>query len=87
MHHIRHPRTFKAAFALIQSCIHNEEYDDASLYAHTAYVMVLKDADGMIPSEQREELLARGSYWLAQAILRMAQAGGIPPEEKQDAGE
>ena len=87
MNHIRHPRTFKAAFALIQSCIHNEEFEDASLYAHTAYEMVLKDADGIIPSEQREELLASGSHWLAQSILRMAQAGGIPPEEKQKAGE
>ena len=87
MNHIRNPKMFIAAFGLIQSCIHNKEYEDALLYAHTAYEMVLKDADGIIPSDQRERLLAAGCYWLARATFRLAQAGGIPPEEKQKAGE
>ena len=87
MNHMRNPRMFNAAFALIQSCIHNNEYEDASLYAHTAHEMVVNDADGIIPSGQRESLLARGSYWLSIATLALAQAGGIPSEEKQKAGE
>ena len=87
MNHMRNPRMFNAAFHLIQSCIHNKEYEDASVYAHQAYEMVLKDADGIIPSDQREELLARGSYWLARATFRLAHAGGIPAGEKQKAGE
>ena len=80
MNHMRNPRMFDAVFALIQSCINNDELEDALLYAHTAHEMVVKDADGIIPSDQRERLLAEGCYWLAQE-------GGIPPEEKQKAGE
>ena len=87
MNHMRNPRMFRAAFALIQSCIHNNEYEDAALYAHTAYEMVVNDADGIIPSDERESLLAKGSYWLSIATLTLAQAGGIPLEEKQKAGE
>ena len=41
MNHIRNPRMLEAAFGLIQSCIHNKEFDDASLYAHTAHESVL----------------------------------------------
>ena len=78
---------FDAVFGLIQSCIHNKEFEDASLYAHTAHEMVVNDADGIIPSNQRERLLAEGCYWLALATLRLDEAGGIPPEEKQKAGE
>ena len=85
--HVRNPRMFNAAFALIESCLHNNEFEDAALYAHTAYEMVVNDADGIIPSDQRESLLADGSYWLSRATFFLAQAGGIPPEEKQKAGE
>ena len=49
--------------------------------------MIVNDADGIIPSDQRESLLARGSLWLAIATHKLAQAGGIPLEEKQKAGE
>ena len=87
MNHMRNPRMFSAAFGLIQSCMHNGEFEDASLYAHTAHEMVLNDADGIIPSDQRERLLAEGSYWLAQVIRNLVQTGRIPPEEKQKAGE
>ena len=87
MNHMRNPRMFAAAFQLIQSCIHNKIYEDAALYAHTAHEMVVNDADGIIPSDQRESLLADGSYWLSRATFFLAQAGGIPPEEKQKAGE
>ena len=67
MNHMRNPKMFDAAFGLIQSCIHNREFEDAALYAHTAHEMVLNDADGIIPSDQRQKLLARGSYWLSHA--------------------
>ena len=87
MNHMRNPRMFNAAFALIQSCIHNKAYDDAALYAHTAHEMIANDADGIVPSDQRESLLADGSYWLSIATLSLAEAGGIPLEEKQKAGE
>ena len=87
MNYMRNPRMFNAAFALIQSCIHNQVYEDAALYAHTAHEMIVKDTDGIIPSDQRESLLALGSYWLSQATLSLAQAGGIPLEEMQKAGE
>ena len=87
MNHMRNPRMLNAAFLLIQSCIHNGEYEDASLYAHTAYEMVANDADGIIPANERQPLLARGAKWLARATLFLSQAGGIPPNEKQKAGE
>jgi len=87
MNHMRNPNMFRAAFALIQSCIHNKELEDAFLYAHTAHEMVVGDADGIIPSDQRELLIAEGSYWLSQATYRLAHHGRIPPEEKQKAGE
>ena len=87
MNHMRNPRMFGAAFGLIQSCLHNKAFDDAALYAHTAHEMIANDADGIIPSDQRESLLAEGSYWLSQATRSLAAAGGIPLEEKQKAGE
>jgi hypothetical protein len=87
MNHIRNPKMFDAVFGLIQSCLHNKEYEDAALYAHQAHEMVLNDADGIIPSEHRESLLAKGCHWLAVAIRNSVEAGGIPSEEKQRAGE
>ena len=76
-----------AAFSLIESCIHNKAYEDAALYAHTAHEMIVNDNDGIIPSDLRESLLAEGSYWLSVATRNLAEAGGIPSEEKQKAGE
>ena len=52
MNHMRNPRMFTAVFGLIQSCINNDEFEYALLYAHTAHEMVVKDADGIIPSDQ-----------------------------------
>ena len=87
MNHMRHPGSIKAAFGLIQSCIHNKEYEDAEHYARHAMFMINDMADNFIPSEFRPRFLAEGSYWLASAILHWARAGGIPPEEEQKAGE
>jgi hypothetical protein len=77
-----------AALALIQSCLHNEEYEDAEHYARHAYFMIAEMADNdFIPADQRSRFHAEVSYYLSQAIYRWTEAGGIPPEEKQKAGE
>ena len=87
MNHLRNPGSMRAALSLIQSCIHNEEFEDAERYARHAMFMVAEMTDSFIPSDQQPRFLADVSYWLASAILAMAQAGGIPPAEKQKAGE
>ena len=87
MNQMRNPGSINAAFALIQSCLHNGEYEDAECYARHAMFMINDMADNFIPSDQRSRFLADGSYWLARAVLALAKAGGIPPEEKQKAGE
>ena len=87
MNHIRNPGSMNAALHLIQSCLHNEEYEDAEHYARHAMFMINDMADNFIPSDQRPQILADGSYYLSQAIFLLARNGGIPPEEKQKAGE
>ena len=87
MNHMRNPGSIHAAFALIESCIHNQEWEDAEHYARHAMFMINDMADNFIPSDQRPWLLANGSYYLASTIYKLARAGGIPPEEKQKAGE
>ena len=87
MNQMRNPGSINAAFALIESCIHNGEYEDAEHYARHAMFMINEMTDNFIPSDQRSRFLADGSYWLAMAILHLAKNGGIPPEEKQKAGE
>ena len=87
MNHLRKPGSMSAAFGLIQSCIHNKECEDAERYARHAYFMIAEMTDNFIPVELRPQFLAEGSYWLAKAIFHLARAGGIPPQEKQNAGE
>ena len=87
MNQMRNPGSIYAALHLIQSCLHNEEFEDAEHYARHAMFMINDMTDNFIPSDQRPDFLAEGSYWLSQAIHRLAQAGGIPPEDKQKAGE
>ena len=76
----------RAAFALIESCIQNNEFEDAKLYASTLLGIINHQYDNKIPEDQRQRYIAEGSYYLAAATLRLAQAGGIPPEQKQRAG-
>ena len=76
-----------AAFYLIESCLHNKEYADAHLYASTLYEIINHKHDNKIPDDQRQRYIADGAHSLAQATLRLAQTGGIPPEEKQKAGQ
>ena len=87
MNHLRNPGSMNAALALIQSCIHNKEFEDAERYARHAYFMIAEMTDNFIPADQRLKFLAEASYWLSQAIYALAEAGGIPPEEKKKAGE
>ena len=87
MNQMRNPGSIYAALALIQSCLHNKNYEDAEHYARHAMFVINEMTDNFIPSDQRSKFLANGSYYLAVAIHRLALAGGIPPEEKQKAGE
>ena len=72
-----------AAFALIQSCLTNKEYDDARLYASTLYEIINHKHDNKIPEDQREWYIAEGAYFLASATVRVADAGGIPDREAE----
>ena len=87
MNHMRNPGSMRAALALIQSCLHNEEYEDAVLYAREAYFVIAEMTDNFIPTHQQPRFLADASHSLAQAIHRLAVDGGIPLQEKQKAGE
>ena len=58
-----------AAFALIQSCIHNKEYEDAKLYASTLLGIINHQYDNKIPEDQRQRYIADGSFSLALATL------------------
>ena len=87
MNHLRHPGSIYAAFGLIDSCLHDKEHEEAEHYARHAMFMINDMADNFIPSDQRSEFQAHGSFYLARAILHLAHAGGIPPEEKQKAGQ
>ena len=86
MNHLRHSGSIRAALTLIESCIHNREYEDAERYARHAYFMIAEMTDNFIPADQQPWFLAEGSRYLALAIFRLTEAGGIPPEEKQIAG-
>ena len=87
MNHLRNPGSMRAALALIQSCLHNKEFEDAEHYARHAYFMIAEMTDNFIPSDQYPQFLADVSHWLAVAIVRLAETTGIPPGEKQKVGE
>ena len=82
-----HPPAIMASFALIQSCLHNEEYEDAELYARTTWETITLSRDSHIPDDQRQRFTARGAYHLASAMLNLAQNGDIPPEANQAVGQ
>ena len=77
----------RAAFALIESCLKNNEFYDARLYASTLWEIINHKHDNKIPEDERQPYLANGAYFLALATLRSAMTGGIPLEEKQKAGQ
>ena len=77
----------RAAFALIESCIQNNQYEDSRLYASTLWEIINHKHDNKIPDDQRQPYIAQGAYYLALATIRLAKDGGIPPEEKQKVGQ
>ena len=87
MNFIRNPGSMKAAFSLFQSCLNSGEFDDALRYGHHALFMINEMTDNFIPSDKRPQFLAHVSCLLATATFRLAEAGGIPPAEKQKMGE
>ena len=87
MNQMRNPGSISSALALIQCCMHNEEFEDAENYARHAMFMINEMTDNYIPAERRSRFLADGSYYLAMAVLHLARTGGIPSEEKKKAGD
>ena len=77
----------RAALALIRSCLHNNEFVDAHLYASTLWEIINHKHDNKIPDNKRQRCIAEGAYALAQATLQLAKNGGIPAKEKQKAGQ
>ena len=84
-----HPQTIEAAFYLINALLQNHEYEDAEFYARTLWEIIHTNnhRDNDIPGNKREEYVAMAAQLLAQGIWQLAKSGGIPPEEKQKAGE
>ena len=84
-----HPSTIEAAFYLIECLLQNNEYEDAHLFAHTLWEIIHNNnhVDNDIPADKRQKYVASAAHLLSKAILNLARSGGIPPEEKQKAGE
>ena len=82
-----HPPAINASFDLIESCIHNNEYVDAELYARTTWETITLSRDSHIPDDRRQWFTAQGAYYLAFAMHMLAQDGDIPPEENQTVGQ
>ena len=78
-----HPPVIKASFDLIESCLHNNEFSDAELYARTTWETITLSRDSHIPDNKRQEITARGAYCLAWAMLELARSGDVPPEANQ----
>ena len=81
-----HPPAINASFAVIESCIFNEEWFDAALYARTLWETITMSRDSHIPDNLREEFTARGAMELARALWQLAAFGGMPAEEKKEVG-
>ena len=82
-----HPPAIEASFDLIESCIHNKEYEEASLYARTTWETITLSRDSHIPDADRQDFTARGAYYLAKAMLALAEHGNIPPDANQTVGQ
>ena len=84
-----HPSTIDAAFYLIDGLLHNKEYEDGYHFAHTLWEIIHTNnhVDNDIPSDKRQEYVAKAAELLARTTNLLARSGGIPPEEKQEAGE
>ena len=81
-----HPPAIEASFAVIESCMFNNEFFDAALYARTLWETITMSRDSHIPEKDRERYTARGALELSRALWQLAQSGGMPAEEQQVAG-
>ena len=81
-----HPPAIIASLFLIESCLHNQEYEDAELYARTTWETITLSRDSHIPDNRRQWFTAQGAYYLAKAMLNLAEHGDIPPEANQAVG-
>ena len=81
-----HPPAINASFDLIESCIFNKEYEDAELYARTTWETITLSRDSHIPDNQRQYFTTQGVYYLALAMLKLAEHGNVPPEANQTVG-
>ena len=75
-----------AAFPLIESLIHNNEYAEAEPIARIAYETIIINGGLITPEDERHQFLAQGSKLLALATYWLAYSNGIPSEEKLQAG-
>ena len=85
--YMRNPCTIEAAFPLIESLMHNKEFVQAQLIASTVYEMTMHPMTHDIPGDKQQQYLAKAASFLARAILFLAQADGIPPDEERKTGE
>ena len=82
-----HPPAIDASFCLIHSCINNNEFADAALYARTLWETINdKSSNNHIPENERQPYIAHGAKTLAEAILALTESGGLSAGEKQRAG-
>ena len=81
------PPAIMAAFDFIESCLRNEEYEDAELYARTTWETITLSRDSHIPDDKRQWFTAQGAHYLASAMFELAQDGDIPPEANQTVGQ
>ena len=77
----------QAAFALIQSCLQNKEYEGAHLYASTLWEIINHKHDNKIPEGQRQKYTAHGAYYLASATLHLEKNRGVPVGQKHKVGQ
>ena len=81
-----HPPAIEASFALIESCVFNNEFFDAVLYARTLWETIALSQDSHIPEHLQQPYIERGAMELARALFRLAEHGDMPAEEKQATG-
>ena len=84
---IRSTKMLVAGIALIESLVNNKEYAEAEMIARTAFEMINDKNDDFIPTKERQQFIAEGSKWLGDTIYRLAENGGIAPNEMQKAKE
>ena len=81
-----HPPAIEASFAVIESCLHNNEFFDDALYSRTLWETITMSRDSHIPDNKRDDFTARGASELARALWQLAVHGDMPAEEQKETG-